>query len=153
MRKAETCSPPPRSSASAEIDGSWPNCRPEWVTAPKTGESSTEGVRLASKTVAAQAEANIAGVSVAIVDEANHMRRDARSLRRVFACTELAGLGHRFCRDIAHGDVAAFGNELAHEDIRRAFVSRDFERAIRPLIGMEAFNVPKQDLPQLGGRR
>jgi hypothetical protein len=49
--------------------------------------------------------------------------------------------------------MGAIGNELAHEDIKRAFVSRDFERAIRPLIGMEAFNVPKQDLPQLGGRR
>ena len=46
--------------------------------------------------------------------------------------------------------MGTIGNELAREDIRRAFVSRDFERAIRPLIGMEAFNVPEQDLPQLG---
>jgi hypothetical protein len=60
-----------------EIDGSWPNCRPEWVTAPKTGETSTQGVRLAAKPVETQAEANIAGVSAAIVDDVNHMRREA----------------------------------------------------------------------------
>jgi hypothetical protein len=60
-----------------DIDGSWPNCRPEWVTAPKTGETSAQGVRLAARAIDAQAEANIAGVSVSIVDDANHMHREA----------------------------------------------------------------------------
>jgi hypothetical protein len=60
-----------------DIDGSWQNCRPEWVTAPRSGETSTQGVRLAARPANAQAEANIAGVSVAIVDDANHMRREA----------------------------------------------------------------------------
>ena len=59
-----------------EIEGSWPNCRPEWVTAPKTGETSTQGVRLAAKPIDTQAEANIAGVSIAIVDDVNKMRRE-----------------------------------------------------------------------------
>ncbi|GIJ43342.1 hypothetical protein Val02_02280 [Virgisporangium aliadipatigenens] len=46
--------------------------------------------------------------------------------------------------------MGALGNELANEDIKRAFVSAEFERRIRPLIGAERFNVPPQRLPQLG---
>jgi hypothetical protein len=49
--------------------------------------------------------------------------------------------------------MGALGNELANEDIKRAFVTKEFERAIRPLIGMERFNVPQQRLPQLGNDR
>ena len=49
--------------------------------------------------------------------------------------------------------MGALGNELANEDIKRAFVSTEFERRIRPLIGMEKFNVPDQRLPQLGRDR
>ncbi|MBY8870271.1 DUF3131 domain-containing protein [Micromonospora sp. PLK6-60] len=48
--------------------------------------------------------------------------------------------------------MAALGNELRHDLIRRAFVSPQFERRIRPLIAKETFNVPAgQDLPQLRG--
>ena len=50
--------------------------------------------------------------------------------------------------------MGALGNELANDLIRRAFVSPQFERRIRPLIAKETFNVPAhQDLPQLRGSR
>ena len=50
--------------------------------------------------------------------------------------------------------MAALGNELAHDVVRRSFVTKDFERRIRPLIGQETFNVPAgQELPQLRGER
>jgi hypothetical protein len=50
--------------------------------------------------------------------------------------------------------MAALGNELADDLIRRTFVSPQFERRIRPLIAKETFNVPaRQDLPQLRGPR
>ncbi|MFU8876186.1 glucoamylase family protein [Micromonospora sp. SL4-19] len=46
--------------------------------------------------------------------------------------------------------MGALGNELANDLIRRAFVSPEFERRIRPLIAQETLNVPaNQDLPQL----
>ncbi|GAA2633045.1 hypothetical protein Adu01nite_13110 [Paractinoplanes durhamensis] len=50
--------------------------------------------------------------------------------------------------------MGAVGNVLAHDVLRRAFVTRDFERAVRPLLAQETFNVPAgQRLPQLGGGR
>ena len=38
--------------------------------------------------------------------------------------------------------MAALGNALAGDDIRRAFVTPQIERALRPLLAMEEFNVP-----------
>lgn len=46
--------------------------------------------------------------------------------------------------------MGAIGNELRRDLIKRSFVDRDFERAIRPLLARETFNVPaRQHLPQL----
>ena len=36
--------------------------------------------------------------------------------------------------------MAAIGNELAHDVLRRAFASHDVERELRPVIGVEEFN-------------
>jgi hypothetical protein len=36
--------------------------------------------------------------------------------------------------------LGALGNALAGDDVRRAFVTPQIERALRPLIGMEEFN-------------
>jgi hypothetical protein len=48
--------------------------------------------------------------------------------------------------------MGALGNVLAHDVLRRAFVTPQFEHAIRPLLAQETFNVPAgQPLPQLGG--
>jgi hypothetical protein len=76
-----------------EIERSWRNCRPEWATgtgatgahgalgasgAPGApGSMSVDGVRLAERPPEAQAEGDIAGASLSIVDEANNMRRPA----------------------------------------------------------------------------
>jgi putative glucoamylase/uncharacterized protein DUF3131 len=51
--------------------------------------------------------------------------------------------------------MGALGNVLAHDVLRRAFVTPQFERAVRPLLAQETFNIPAgQRLPQLaGGRR
>ncbi|MEU4238447.1 glucoamylase family protein [Actinoplanes sp. NPDC026619] len=51
--------------------------------------------------------------------------------------------------------MGALGNVLAHDVLRRAFVTPQFERAVRPLLAQETFNVPAhQRLPQLtGGHR
>jgi hypothetical protein len=50
--------------------------------------------------------------------------------------------------------MGAIGNRLSHDVLRRAFVTPQFERAVRPLLAAETFNVPaRQPLPQLGGRR
>jgi hypothetical protein len=38
--------------------------------------------------------------------------------------------------------MGALGNALAGEDIRRAFVTPQIERALKPLLAMEEFNVP-----------
>jgi hypothetical protein len=47
--------------------------------------------------------------------------------------------------------MGAIGNQLAHNDLKRAFVTPQFERAVRPLLARETFNVPAgQELPQLG---
>jgi hypothetical protein len=47
--------------------------------------------------------------------------------------------------------MGALGNVLAHDVLRRAFVTPQFEHAIRPLLAQETFNVPAdQPLPQLG---
>jgi hypothetical protein len=49
--------------------------------------------------------------------------------------------------------MGAIGNELSHDVLRRAFVTPAFERAVRPLLAAETFNVPAhQRLPQLGGK-
>jgi hypothetical protein len=46
--------------------------------------------------------------------------------------------------------MGALGNELARDVIKRAFVTPRFERAVRPLLARETFNVPaRQPLPQL----
>jgi hypothetical protein len=50
--------------------------------------------------------------------------------------------------------MGSLGNVLARDDLRRAFVTPQFERAVRPLLAAETFNVPAhQRLPQLGPRR
>jgi hypothetical protein len=49
--------------------------------------------------------------------------------------------------------MGAVGNVLDHDVLKRAFVTPAFERAVRPLLAAETFNVPAdQKLPQLGGR-
>jgi hypothetical protein len=60
-----------------DIDGSWPNCRPEWATAKRQGEPMAQGVRLAARPQETQAESNIAGVSITVIDEKNGMHREA----------------------------------------------------------------------------
>jgi hypothetical protein len=48
--------------------------------------------------------------------------------------------------------MGAIGNSLAHDVLRKAFVTPQFEHAVRPLLARETFNVPAgQRLPQLGG--
>jgi hypothetical protein len=48
--------------------------------------------------------------------------------------------------------MGALGNTLADNVLRRAFVTPQFERAVRPLLAQETFNVPAgQRLPQLRG--
>lgn len=48
--------------------------------------------------------------------------------------------------------MGALGNHLAHDVLRRAFVTPAFERAVRPLLARETFHVPAhQNLPQLRG--
>jgi hypothetical protein len=50
--------------------------------------------------------------------------------------------------------MGAIGNELSHDVLRRAFVTPSFERAVRPLLARETFNVPAhQSLPQLRSPR
>ncbi|MBU2665459.1 DUF3131 domain-containing protein [Actinoplanes bogorensis] len=49
--------------------------------------------------------------------------------------------------------MGAIGNVLARDVVKKAFVTPGFERAVRPLLARETFNVPAgQKLPQLGGR-
>jgi hypothetical protein len=49
--------------------------------------------------------------------------------------------------------MGAIGNELAGDILKRAFVTPQFERAVRPLLAQETFNVPAgQPLPQLTGK-
>jgi len=46
--------------------------------------------------------------------------------------------------------MGALGNELANDVLRRSFVTPRFERAVRPLLAQETFNIPaQQNLPQL----
>ena len=46
--------------------------------------------------------------------------------------------------------MGAIGNQLAHDLLKRAFVTPQFERVLRPLMAAETFNVPAgQPLPQL----
>jgi hypothetical protein len=48
--------------------------------------------------------------------------------------------------------MGALGNEMAGDLLRRSFVTPQFERAVRPLLARETFNVPAgQRLPQLRG--
>ena len=50
--------------------------------------------------------------------------------------------------------MGAIGNVLAHDILRRSFVTPAFEHAVRPLLAQETFNVPAgQSLPQLRGGR
>ncbi|MEV4347909.1 glucoamylase family protein [Actinoplanes sp. NPDC049596] len=50
--------------------------------------------------------------------------------------------------------MGALGNHLAHDVLKRAFVTPSFEQAVRPLLAAETFNVPPhQNLPQLRGPR
>ena len=47
--------------------------------------------------------------------------------------------------------MGAIGNDLARDVLKRAFVTPQFERVVRPLLAAETFNVPAgQPLPQLG---
>ncbi|MEV0607451.1 glucoamylase family protein [Polymorphospora rubra] len=49
--------------------------------------------------------------------------------------------------------MGALGNHLARDVVKRAFVTPQFERRIRPLLAQETFNVPAgQRLPQLTGK-
>ena len=48
------------------------------------------------------------------VGDVGDMLGDARALGRAIAVAELARFGHGLGGDVAHGDVAAFGDELAH---------------------------------------
>ena len=49
--------------------------------------------------------------------------------------------------------MGALGNTLAHDVLKRAFVTPSFERRVRPLLARETFNIPAgQRLPQLGVR-
>jgi hypothetical protein len=60
-----------------EIEHAWRNCRPEW-TAPVHGdERAAEAVHLVERAPETDAEADIAGASVSIVDAASGMRRTA----------------------------------------------------------------------------
>src|SRR5258708_38894104 len=43
------------------------------------------------------------------------MGGDAQALRQLFRLAKPLGLRHRSCRDIAHRDIAALGDELARE--------------------------------------
>jgi hypothetical protein len=48
--------------------------------------------------------------------------------------------------------MGAIGNDLARDMLKRAFVTPQFERVVRPLLAAETFNVPAgKPLPQLGG--
>jgi hypothetical protein len=50
--------------------------------------------------------------------------------------------------------MGAIGNDLRDDLVKRAFVTPQFERALRPLMAREEFNVPAgQHLPQLGRDR
>ncbi|MFF5077673.1 glucoamylase family protein [Actinoplanes sp. NPDC000266] len=50
--------------------------------------------------------------------------------------------------------MGAVGNHLAGDVLKKAFVTPAFERAVRPLLAAETFNVPAgQKLPQLRGGR
>ncbi|WP_433359346.1 glucoamylase family protein [Actinoplanes sp. CA-142083] len=50
--------------------------------------------------------------------------------------------------------MGAIGNVSANNVLKRAFVTPSFERAVRPLLAAETFNVPaRQPLPQLGRGR
>src|SRR5216684_1676983 len=43
------------------------------------------------------------------------MGGDAQALRHLFQLAKLLGFRHRICRNIAHRDIAALGDELARE--------------------------------------
>ncbi len=43
------------------------------------------------------------------------MGGDAQALRQLFRLAQPLGLGHRLHRNVAHRDIAAFGDELARE--------------------------------------
>ncbi|MEU4426531.1 glucoamylase family protein [Actinoplanes sp. NPDC024001] len=46
--------------------------------------------------------------------------------------------------------MGALGNHLGRDLLKRAFVTREFERAVRPLLARETFNIPAgQHLPQV----
>ena len=48
--------------------------------------------------------------------------------------------------------MGAIGNMLGHDVLKKAFVTPQFEKRIRPLLAAETFNVPAdQPLPQLRG--
>jgi hypothetical protein len=49
--------------------------------------------------------------------------------------------------------MAAIGNELAGDMLRRAFASRGFERALRPVIGMEEFGADPRGCTIRGSAR
>lgn len=56
-----------------QIDRSWANCRPEWALGP--GSAGLDGVRFVERPPETQAEANIAGASLTIADDAHGMVR------------------------------------------------------------------------------
>ena len=43
------------------------------------------------------------------------MGGDAQSLRQLFHLAQPFGFRHRLAGDVAHRDIAAFGNELTHK--------------------------------------
>lgn len=60
-----------------EIERSWPNCRPKSTTPPHSGEAAARVVELVERPPEAQAETNIAGARLSIVDDASGTRRTA----------------------------------------------------------------------------
>jgi hypothetical protein len=46
--------------------------------------------------------------------------------------------------------MAAIGNELGHDMLRRAFATPDFKRALRPVISIEEFSAgPRERIHEL----
>jgi hypothetical protein len=60
-----------------EIERSWQNCRPEWTAPPHAREAAASIVQLVERPPEAQAEGNIAGATLSIVEDANGTRRTA----------------------------------------------------------------------------
>ena len=54
-------------------------------------------------------------IHLLFVRDVGHVRGDPKALRQALDLAQPLGLGHRRRRDVAHGDVAALGDQLAGE--------------------------------------